>query len=253
MIYYFSATGNSKHVAERLAESLNESLTSVLDVLGKGVTVDDLMILVYPNYCGGVPSVIRDFLQKNVFQIAINACLILVITYGNNTGASSCIASKYFKKNTGRTFDALYSVKMPDNWTPVFDLTNTDEVAETNRRADEQIDGILEKIKQNSQGDFVNDKLGKMMEFIYPGFYKSLSKTSHLHVEESCIGCGVCAQNCPVKAIEMKDGKPTWIKQNCVMCLGCLHRCPKFAIQYDDKTKAHGQYLHPSIKNQIRK
>ena len=33
------------------------------------------------------------------------------------------------------------------------------------------------------------------------------------------------------------------------MCLGYLHRCPKFAIQYDDKTKDHGQYLHPDEKD----
>ena len=249
MIYYFSATGNSKHVANRLAESLNESVTPVLDVLGKGVAVDDQMILVYPNYCGGVPSVIREFLQKNIFQISKDAKLFLVITYGNNTGASSSIASKYFKKNTERTFDAMYSVKMPDNWTPVFDLTNAEEVAETSAKADEEIDGIIRKIKMGIYGDHVNDKLGKFMEVVYPGFYKTLSKTSHLHVEDTCVGCGLCAKNCPVSAIEMVGGKPTWIKKNCVMCLGCLHRCPKFAIQYDGKTKDHGQYLHPDEKD----
>ena len=248
MIYYFSATGNSKHVANRLAETLNESVTPVLDVLNLGIKVEDQMILVYPNYCGGVPSVIRQFLQKNVFQISKDAKLILVITYGNNTGASSSIATKYFKKNTKRIFDAMYSVKMPDNWTPVFDLTNAEEVAEINRKADEEIDGIIRKIKMGIDGDHVNDKLGKFMEAVYPGFYKSLSQTSHLSVEDTCIGCGLCAQNCPVSAIKIKNGKPTWTKKNCIMCLGCLHRCPKFAIQYDGKTKEHGQYLHPDEK-----
>ena len=249
MIYYFSATGNSKHVANRLAEALNESVTPVLDVLDLGIKVEDQMILVYPNYCGGVPSVIREFLQKNIFQISKDAKLILVITYGNNTGASASIASKYFKKNTGRIFDAMYSVKMPDNWTPVFDLTNAEEVAATNAKADEEIEGIIRKIKMGVDGDHVGDKLGKFMEVVYPGFYKTLSKTSHLHVEDTCIGCGLCAKNCPVSAIEMKEGKPTWIKKNCSMCLGCLHRCPKFAIQYDDKTRNHGQYLHPDEKD----
>ena len=248
MICYFSATGNSRHVANRLAQSLNEPVISVLDVLGKPVFVEDRMILVYPNYCGGVPSVIREFLQKNTFQISKDAKLILIITYGNNTGASSRIATKYFMKNTGRIFGAMYSVKMPDNWTPVFDLTNAEEVAEINRKADEEIDGIIRKIKMGVDGDHVGDKLGKFMEVVYPGFYKTLSKTSHLHVEDTCIGCGLCAKNCPVNAIEMKDGKPAWVKQNCAMCLGCLHRCPKFAIQYDDKTKDHGQYLHPDEK-----
>ena len=64
MIYYFSATGNSLHVANRLAESLNESVTPVLNVLSLDIRVDDRMILVYPNYCGGVPSVIREFLER---------------------------------------------------------------------------------------------------------------------------------------------------------------------------------------------
>lgn len=249
MIYYFSATGNSRHVANRLAESLGEAVTSVMDVLHQEITVDNRMILVYPNYCGGVPSMIRAFLQKNVFHINENAKLMLVVTYGNNTGASASIATKYFKKNTGRVFDAMYSVKMPDNWTPVFDLTNAEEVAEINRKADEEIDGIIRKITAGDYGDHVNDKLGKMMEAIYPGFYKKLSKTSHLTVDDTCIGCGLCAINCPVNAIKMKDGKPFWTKVNCAMCLGCLHRCPKFAIQYDDKTREHGQYLHPDEKN----
>ena len=45
MIYYFSATGNSRHVANRLAQSLNEPVISVLDVLGKPVFVEDRMEL----------------------------------------------------------------------------------------------------------------------------------------------------------------------------------------------------------------
>lgn len=251
MICYFSATGNSHHVANRLAESLNDQAVSVLELMDKNISVGDgeKFILVYPNYCGGVPSVIREFLEKNRFQISKEAQLILIITYGNNTGASSAIATKYFKKNTGRIFDALYSVKMPDNWTPVFDLTDAEEVALINQKADEEIDNIIHSIEANAIGDYVKDKLGKMVEFIYPGFYKSLSKTKHLHVEEdNCIECGQCAKNCPVHAIEMKNGKPAWTKKNCAMCLRCLHRCPKFAIQYEDKTKNHGQYVHPDEK-----
>lgn len=247
MIFYFSATGNSRHVANRLAAATNDKTISILDVQGQTVTIGpgERFVLVYPNYCGGVPSVVADFLKQGHFELAKDAELILVITYGNNTGASSAIAAKYFKRNTKRVLDAMYSVKMPDTWTPVFDLTNQAMLEEINRMADEELDGIIAKILAGSKGDFVNDKLGKMMEFIYPGFYKSLSKTSHLHVENSCIGCGLCAERCPVQAIELKDGKPTWVKTNCVMCLGCLHRCPKFAIQYDDKTKNHGQYIHP--------
>lgn len=61
-------------------------------------------------------------------------------------------------------------------------------------------------------------------------------------MEDSCIGCGKCARNCPVSAIAMENKKPVWVKEKCTLCLGCLHRCPVFAIQYGKHTKAHGQY-----------
>ena len=58
----------------------------------------------------------------------------------------------------------------------------------------------------------------------------------------------LCARKCPDQAIEMRDGRPVWVKERCIMCLGCLHRCPKFAIQYDDRTREHGQYRHPGTR-----
>ena len=76
----------------------------------------------------------------------------------------------------------------------------------------------------------------------------------HYHVNEDvCIGCGLCAKNCPEQAIRIQAGKPVWVKEKCAACLGCLHRCPKFAIQYGEKTKHHGQYLHPAVHETIKK
>lgn len=55
-------------------------------------------------------------------------------------------------------------------------------------------------------------------------------------------------EKCPVQAIEMKAGRPVWVKEKCVMCLGCLHRCPRFAIQYENRTQKHGQYTNPKAQ-----
>lgn len=89
--------------------------------------------------------------------------------------------------------------------------------------------------------------------FAGPVYDRRARRTANLHVEESCIGCGLCARNCPVQAIAMQEKRPVWVREKCVMCLGCLHRCPKFAIQYGSRTKKHGQYINPNGKVQGRK
>jgi len=135
---------------------------------------------------------------------------------------------------------------MPDNWTPLFDLSDPAEVARQNELAETCIADVIARLQARETGNHTAYRKPYAIRVIADPLLSGKRKTKHFYVEDSCIGCGVCAANCPVQAIEMQRGRPVWVKKQCALCLGCLHRCPKFAIQYGDgKTKLHGQYHNP--------
>lgn len=210
--------------------------------------IDDERIgIVSPTYCWGTPIITEEFLRKVDFKFKKKPYFFYIATYGTTTGANGQLANNILK-DKGLAFDAFFDIKMPDNWTPVFDLSDPEKVAKLNSKADEQILVAKRLIESKTDGDFRDNKAplftGQIGKLSYDNIYR---KTSNLAVTDACVGCGLCAKKCPVDAIEMKDGRPVWVKDKCAMCLGCLHRCPKFAIEYGNNTRKHGQYVHPNV------
>ncbi len=247
MILYFSATGNSEYVAKRIATETGDTAVSITDFYKKQIFSFDekykTLGIVSPTYSWGLPVIVTEFLQKLNLSHKPDY-LFFIATYGTTPGQTGKFADNMLAPK-GLLLSAKFSVKMPDTWTPIFDLSNIEKVQRINDNAELEIDYIIKQIKNLTVGDFMNNKLPYPLAKIgYEIGYDLMRKTKHLSVEDTCIGCGLCAKNCPISAIQIKDSKPEWIKEQCVMCLACLHHCPKFAIQYGKNTKKHGQYVH---------
>ncbi|MBQ9973132.1 MAG: 4Fe-4S binding protein [Firmicutes bacterium] len=43
---------------------------------------------------------------------------------------------------------------------------------------------------------------------------------------DACIGCGLCAEKCPMHALTMEAGKPAFVDTSCVACGQCAKLCP---------------------------
>ena len=246
MVLFFSATGNCKYAASRIAQATKQEVRSVVECIRDDQYnfSDEMIGIISPAYDWGLPSIVKEFLERASFHTQY---LYFIATYGTTPGAAGYMANKTIR---GREIDAYYSVRMPDTWTPIFDLSTAEKVAKFTRTTEAEIDNIIRGINARQTNRHMSPRTPAFITkwFAEPLYNNRVRRTSHFHVEESCIGCGLCAKKCPVQAIEMQDGHPIWVKDKCVMCLGCLHRCPKFAIQYGKNTKKHGQYANPNVK-----
>lgn len=248
MILYFSATGNCKYVAQRIAEATDDVAVSIEDA-EPAVTLKsgERFGIVTPVYFGGLSVLMLEYLESLKLTGNADYCFS-VLTYGYSSGFSAAQEKKILSKKN-LSLSAAFGIQMPDTWTPVFDLSNPDDVSKTIEKADRRIDEIVSLIKDGKGRIDVAGAYPYVAHFVTEPMYNKARKTKNFHVEDSCIGCGLCAIKCPVQAIEIQDKKPVWVKDQCALCLRCLHHCPKFAIQYGNgKTKQHGQYTNPNVK-----
>ena len=134
---------------------------------------------------------------------------------------------------------------MPDTWTPIFDLSDSERNAETNRKADAAIEEAAERIKNREKGGFHTSRVPWIFYPVFNLIYSAMRRTRSFRALDRCTGCGRCASLCPSGVLKMSDGRPVWTENKCAACLRCLHTCPVFAIQYGGNTEKHGQYVHP--------
>ena len=54
--------------------------------------------------------------------------------------------------------------------------------------------------------------------------------------EDTCVGCGVCVDECPVGAITLKEDQKAIINEDeCIRCGRCHEVCPEEAVRHDSE------------------
>lgn len=251
LIFYFTSTGNSKYIAEKIAAQIGDEIINIAEcVQSKKYSFipakEERIGFVLPVYFCGIPLIVREFLSK--LDIKSDHYIYSVIDYGSCQWAAEEMMKKAYR------FDASFSIHMPENYAPTFRMANDESVEKRLTKADTKLDKIISRIKsRETDPPKMAAPIIKAINFaitypVYKIFYESRRKTKKFTVNDNCIGCGLCESICPRKAIVIENGKPIWQKDQCELCLGCLQRCPKKAINYGLNTARHGRYVNPKTK-----
>ena len=252
MIFYFTATGNSKFIAERISVETGDRIIDIAECIQNDNFTFDLsdhgaVGVVIPVYFVGIPMIAAEFLRKLNILKNPGAYFYVVLGCGGATGGA--------EKTIPATFQAaaVFDVAMVTNYTPTHQMRDAERVKERLDGAEREIDGVIKQIEARDTGVFIHHagRFPRLLTlFGYP-LYKYGRKTAKFTVNDSCTGCGLCEKVCPRGAIKLENGRPVWIHLKCEICLGCLHRCPAAAIDYGKKSAEHGRYLNPRVQFSI--
>jgi NAD-dependent dihydropyrimidine dehydrogenase PreA subunit len=247
-IYFYTGTGNSLWIAQKLSLLLTETELIPMALTGSGTinTDSEKVGFIFPVHIWGIPHPVINFLNrletkraKYYFALAVNAGQV----------AATLIQLKNLLQQKSSKLSLGFSICMPSNYIPW--------------------GGAISQSKQQKKFDEALGKIGRIAPSILAKedkepekgptwqniLFSTIYRLTFSHVpkmdksfwaDEKCTNCGICEKICPAQNIKMINGKPVW-QHHCEQCFSCIQWCPEESIQYGKGTVKKKRYHHPEI------
>ena len=191
MILYFSGTGNSKYIAERIAAALSDEVLNVGDRIKAGdtsaVNTGRDVIVSMPTYAWRIPRVASDWLEKTELIGAERIWFVM------NCGDQIGNAAKYNRQiaeQKNLEYMGTAQIIMPENYIAMFGVQDDEEARAIVRKSEPDIDRAIACIQEGKsfpapRGNLY-DKL--MSSTVNPIFYKLFVKADAFRAGDDCTG-----------------------------------------------------------------
>ncbi len=210
---FFSPTGGAEKVVHIISRQWDENAVRIdlsnseIDFTKCDIDREDMVLVAMPSFGGRAPAVAI----RRLKQISGNdAKCTLVCVYGNRAYEDTLVEMEDAAKECGfKIIAAIAAVA---------------EHSILSQYATNRPDAIDEKQLTDFAGR-ISEKDGEGA--IIPGnrpYKKSGGVGLVPKVTKDCVKCGLCAEKCPVKAIDKENF--TVDSKECISCMRCIRQCP---------------------------
>ena len=227
----FSPTGTTKSVLEAIGKGLNPETVEVIDGTLQEVrqqplklSASELLVVGVPVYMGRVPALATRWLQTIEAE---NTPAVCVVLYGNRVYDDALLELK-------DTVVACGCVPVAGAaYIGEHSFANAEEpIAEGRPNASDlehaelfgaQIRAKLQSLSSTSQCADLHVPGNRPF-----GGITKLWDVDFIAVGDGCVQCGVCADVCPVGAVDEQNSDLIDVEK-CITCCACIKACPQHA------------------------